>query len=65
MPSVALSNEKWGQLMFVLANAEGKGVTWALVNPLMMEIGEQLRQQTPSKQTGIKLDANGQELRHE
>lgn len=71
MPSVNLNDEKWGQLMFVLANAEGKGVTWAIVNPLLMEIGGQLRAQQPRQQTveetraGIRLDGNGQEVRHE
>jgi hypothetical protein len=77
MPTVDLSGEKWGQLMFILANAEFKnGVTWAMVNPLLMEIGEQLRRQqlpagAPRQQTveetraGIRLDSNGQEVRHE
>jgi len=46
MKSVILTNEEFGQLMFVLANAEGKGITWAVVNPLLMKIGEQLRQQS-------------------
>ena len=46
MASVELNEQKWGQVMFVLANAEGKGITWALTNPLLMEIGNQLREQT-------------------
>jgi hypothetical protein len=41
--AVHLSNQEWGQVMMVLANAEGKGVNWSLTNPLLMEIGNQLR----------------------
>jgi hypothetical protein len=45
MATIELDSQECGQLMFVLANAEGKGITWALVNPLLMKIGEQLRLQ--------------------
>jgi hypothetical protein len=74
MASVDLNDQEWGQLMFVLANAEGKGITWAMVNPLLMKIGAQLqaqtiggapRQATVEQTKGIKLDGNGQEVRHE
>jgi hypothetical protein len=75
MASVELSDQDWGQVMFVIANAEGKGITWAMVNPLLMSIGNQLRAQQPSgaprqqtvEQTraGSRLDSNGQEVRHE
>jgi hypothetical protein len=43
--AVHLSNQEWGQVMFVLANAEGKGINWSMVNPLLMAIGDQLRVQ--------------------
>lgn len=76
MARVELSDQEWGQLMFVLANAEGKGITWALTNPLLMKIGGQLQvQQQPigaprqatveETRADIRLDGNGQEVRHE
>ena len=46
MPSIEMSDQEFGQLMFILANSEGKGITWGIVNPLMMKIGEQLRSQS-------------------
>jgi hypothetical protein len=46
MPSLELDSSECGQLMFVLANAEGKGINWNIVNPLLMKIGEQLRNQS-------------------
>jgi hypothetical protein len=67
MPSVELSEQAWGQLMSLLADAP-----WKVANPLLMEIGNQLRQQhqPPINQTappggGIRLDANGKEIRNE
>jgi hypothetical protein len=45
MPTIELDHIEFGQLMNVLANAEGKNITWAVVNPLLMKIGEQLRVQ--------------------
>lgn len=45
MPTLELNYIECGQLMNVLANAEGKSITWAVVNPLLMKIGEQLRVQ--------------------
>src|SRR6516164_4108427 len=50
MPVIELSENKWGQVMSILADAP-----WKIANPLLMEIGEQLRAQrlaaTPPKQT--------------
>jgi hypothetical protein len=43
--AVHLSNQEWGQVMLVLANAEGKGINWSITNPLLMAIGDQLRVQ--------------------
>jgi cobyric acid synthase len=41
MPSVELSENEWGQVMNILATKE----TWANANPLLLKMGEQLRQQ--------------------
>lgn len=38
MPSVDLTEQQWGQLMSILADAP-----WKIANPLLMEIGNQLR----------------------
>jgi hypothetical protein len=46
MPSIELDSSEFGNLMFILANAEGKGINWSMVNPLLMKIGEQLRTQS-------------------
>lgn len=46
MKTITLDDQDFGHLMFVLANAEGKGITWTLVNPLLMKIGDQLRVQS-------------------
>jgi hypothetical protein len=73
MPTLDLDNQECGQLMAILANAEGKNITWANINPLLMKIGEQLRQQTlsagaPRQQTleetraGIRPDGNSKEI---
>jgi hypothetical protein len=59
MASVELSDQDWGQLMFVLANAEGKGITWAMVNPLLMKIGGQLQTQQPRSPTAEELKRMG------
>jgi hypothetical protein len=47
MPSIDMTDQEFGQLMFILGNAEGKGITWSVVNPLLMKIGDQLRAQHP------------------
>jgi hypothetical protein len=46
MPSLELDSSEVGNLMFILANAEGKGINWGIVNPLLMKIGEQMRIQS-------------------
>jgi hypothetical protein len=46
MASIELDSAEVGQLMFILANAEGKGINWSMVNPLLMKIGQQARQQS-------------------
>lgn len=40
--TVNLELDDWHKVLAILA-----GAPWATVNPLMMAIGEQLRQQTP------------------
>ena len=43
MRMVTLDLEEWQRLLGVLAQGQ-----WALVNPLIMKIGEQLRMQEPA-----------------
>jgi hypothetical protein len=45
--------------MSILADAP-----WKIANPLLMEIGEQLRHQATMKPQDIRVDANGQEASH-
>jgi hypothetical protein len=60
MPSVELTDQEWQQVITII----GTKCTWAEANPLLMKIGQQLTRQASIKQTGIPLDANGQEVRH-
>ena len=65
MPSVNLSDADWGQVMAIIGEAP-----WKIAHPLMMKIGEQLRQQAqqpvpPTPPPGIRLDSNGKEVSHE
>lgn len=69
MAAVELSDAEWQQLMNILATT--KEHPWMITNPLLMKIGQQLNAQTqlqepgPSsiRDRGIKLDANGKEVR--
>lgn len=45
VPQIDIDDAEFAQLMFILANAEGKGINWTMVNPLMMKIGGQARNQ--------------------
>jgi hypothetical protein len=66
MSTVDLSDAKWGQVMAILATAP-----WRDANPLLMEIGEQLRQQhtvagPPQPSNSPDSNSNsGKEARHE
>ena len=65
MPTVELDDNKWGQVMALISEAP-----WKVANPLLMEIGNQLRAQVqaasnPPNIAGIRLDANGKEVRDE
>ena len=56
MQTIALEPGEWAQVMNVLANTTGFG--WAIVNPLLMKIGQQLQaQQAGAQQDGSDLDA--------
>ena len=57
MPHLELESEMAAHLMYILANAEGKGITWAIVNPLLMEVGNQLRGQAMRQQAGSQSAA--------
>ena len=64
MSSVNLTEQQWGQLMNILADAP-----WKIANPLLMAIGEQLRlQHQPQHQapmpSDMRVDGNSQESRH-
>jgi hypothetical protein len=73
--TVDLSEQEWAQVMFVLANAEGKGITWAMVNPILMKIGQQLQPGKPiapppprppaEVPRPKRRNADGQEVSHE
>lgn len=60
---VELSEQEWQQLLFVLGNAEGKGINWSLTNPLLMKIGQQLQAQATASVVKppheIRLNADG------
>jgi hypothetical protein len=65
MASVELTEQEWGQLMNILATT--KEHPWVVTNPFLMKIGEQLRiQHQPNPvASGIRIDANGKEVRDE
>ena len=62
MATIELDDNKADQLMFVLANAEGKGITWSVVNPLLMEIGRQLQLQRRPQHIATRHDGDGREV---
>jgi hypothetical protein len=63
MPSVELDDQEWQQVMAIIATAP-----WRDANPLLMKIGNQLRQQTLPV-TGEKMSkpirTDGKEQHHE
>ena len=64
--TVDMTDQEWAQVMFVLANAEGKGITWGMVNPLLMKLGGQLKgkQEVPPKsEYNPKRKNAGEEVR--
>lgn len=67
MPTVELNEQDWQQVMAVLGDAP-----WKIAHPLLMKIGGQLQRQAAPipagagpPQPGIRLDANGKEVRNE
>jgi hypothetical protein len=67
MSSVDLSDQEWGVLMGVLSEAP-----WKIANPLLMKIGEQLRQAhmpppntAPTPEEIRQMGGNSKEVRHE
>lgn len=60
--TVTLTDTEWAQLMAVLANATGPGITWAAVNPLLMRLGEQLRAQAQGTAAGLPAMSQGDGL---
>jgi hypothetical protein len=56
--TVTLNNTEWTQLLAVLAMAQGPGISWQTINPLVMRIGEQLRQQSPEAGLGTPPGSN-------
>jgi hypothetical protein len=68
MSSVELSDQEWGVLMGVLSEAP-----WKIANPLLMKIGEQLRQQhqppppnpVPTPDELKRMGGNSREVGHE
>jgi ABC-type dipeptide/oligopeptide/nickel transport system ATPase component len=45
MSTVDLSEQEWGQVMSIISDAP-----WKVANPLLMKIGEQLREQALKQQ---------------
>jgi hypothetical protein len=64
LTNVALDDNEWQQVLAILATAP-----WRDANPLLMKIGNQLRQHhNPAATTAskpISTDGNGQEVHHE
>ena len=48
--TVSLEPQEWQSLLTVLAHAQGPGVTWVVINPLLMKIGQQLQDKQSSSQ---------------
>jgi hypothetical protein len=63
MPIVELDDQEWQQVMNWIATR----VTWAEANPLLMKIGNQLRQQQPTAppMAGKPIRTDGKEQHHE
>lgn len=43
--AVTLDKLEWQAVLTVMGNAQGPGISWTMVNPLMMKIGQQLQAQ--------------------
>jgi hypothetical protein len=63
MSAVDLTEQEWGQVLNLLSEAP-----WKVANPLLMKIGQQLRENHLAMTDPPNLasqDANGKEARHE
>jgi hypothetical protein len=62
MPIVELDDQEWQQVMAIIATA-----SWRDANPLLMKIGNQLRQQTPAAPAtaGKPIRTDGKDQHHE
>ena len=70
---VKLEKSEWQAVLQVLGTAQGPGINWNLVNPLLMRIGAQLQAQEPRTDlippldfpnpTGDGLDSDGRRYR--
>lgn len=56
--TVVLEQNEWQQTLAILCNAQGPGINWQVVNPLVMKIGQQLQAQTPAAGIGPSPYAN-------
>lgn len=56
MQTVKLEREEWSQVLAVLANGP-----WTVVNPLIMKMGEQLRQQAEAEAAALRAAGNSGE----
>lgn len=61
--TVTLERQQWQQLIAILGMAQGPGINWQTVNPLLMALGAQLQKQEagvelPDKFPGDGLDAD-------
>lgn len=56
--TVVLADIEWQQLLAILCNGTGPGISWATTNPLVMKIGQQLQAQSqaPGHPSGMRGD---------
>lgn len=55
MQTVKLEREEWAQVLAVLANGP-----WTVVNPLIMKMGDQLRQQAEAEAAALRAASNSE-----
>ena len=57
MPSITLDNNEWQQVLAILATAP-----WHQANPLLMKIGNQLREYQSVKGNSIEVPAPSEQV---
>lgn len=63
--TVVLADIEWQQLLAILCNGTGLGISWATTNPLVMKIGSQLQAQqgqAPGHSAGMRGDGQALDL---